>query len=505
MKYFVWKGLSTAPWSQVDAKIKNNKRYNSQKLSVNPYGITINGSKGYVYGGLASSEEELAVFKNLIPNSKFELIASEAKDYEEAEELLAEHVEKKDDYIIVRSENGKVEPVRTSYFHLTRRFGNAVIAKDPNKDMLKNFLNNKTFTGKEEDRTRNCSLIPTLFKLDKAQVKPDGDKIVCQFERIYDDNVVLKYLRKGAVFNAFLPFLGGDNSDTNTEYTFSNDSGENISFILPKQQTTRMLYLQLEDMQEGHITDVASKIYLVFNKDASESKGYAVFNNMGIDDFNQLQITENSDEELKTIYLYDGQMDYTFKFSCYTRNLPIPAVSEGLFAYVDGSSLKTGKQKEVYGTGVVLSENNTVRFCHSEGIAKGSNFIGEIQAVTELLKELDNMPKADTTVRIFFDNTAVGYYPYGLFGWKENQGGGEHKFVVEYKAALDRFIENHPDIKLSFEHLDAHCKIYGNEFADRIAKVENIGVADYEVALGYFEKRKKICTFDGVFSESFKM
>ncbi len=505
MNYFVWKGTTKTKWSVVEANVKNNESYNNQIISVNPYSIKDNGVQKYVYGGLASSEEKLAEFKNLIHDCEFELITNTARDYNEAEVLLSEKVEKHDKYILVRSEYGSIESFQTSYAHLIRKYGNATIAIDSKNDMLSKFIENKTFTGSEENRTHNCSVIPTLFKLDKTTVKSCGTNLTFQLERIYDDNVVLKYLKKGAIFNAFLPYIGEDKSDTNTTYTFVDNSGNDISFVLPSQMSTRMLYLQLDEMQQGCIENTNSIISVVFNKDASESKGYTTFNNMTIDDFNQLQITDESDESIKTIYLYDGQMGYTFKFSCYTKNLPIPALSDGLFAYVDGSSLKTGKEKEAYGTGVVLSENNTVRFCHSEGVAKGSNFIGEIQAVTELLKELNDMPDADTTVRIFFDNTAVGYYPHGLFGWKEQKKDDEHKYVVAYKETLDKFVDNHPSIKLVFEHLDAHCKIFGNEFADRIAKVENTGVEDEEVVPGYFAKRKNICTSNGVFSGSFRI
>ncbi|SOC17748.1 RNase H family protein [Pseudobutyrivibrio ruminis] len=503
MNYFVWKATTKTEWAIVETNVKNNKKYSNQIISVYPYSTKVNESKEYVYGGLATSKEELDIFKKLISDCDFVVIDSEEKDYDVAEASLAENVEKLDDYIIVRSEYGKIESLHTSFSHLIRKYGNAVIAKNQDKNMLDNFVSNKTFTGKE-NRTQNCSVIPTLFKLDKSSVRINGTKIIIQFERIYDDNVVLKYLKKGAVFNAFLPYIGEDKSDTNTTYTFVDNSGNDISFVLPSQMSTRMLYLQLDEMQKGFLTDIDTKIYLIFNKDASYSKGYVNFNNMTIDDFNQLQITDESDESIKTIYLYDGQMDYTFKFSCYTKNLPIPALSDGLFAYVDGSSLKTGKEKESYGTGVVLSQNNTVRFCHSEGAAKGSNFIGEVQAVTELLKELSNMSDEDTTVRIFFDNTAVGYYPHGLFDWKEQKKDDEHKYVVAYKETLDKFVENHPSIKLVFEHLDAHCKIFGNEFADRIAKVENTEVEDDEVAPGYFEKRKIVCANEGIFSDSFK-
>lgn len=505
MKYYVWKATTKSEWSIVEANVKNNKGYNNQKISVYPYNIKDNGVQKYIYGGLASSEEELAEFKNLIHDCEFELITNTARDYNEAEALLSEKVEKHDKYILVRSEYGSIESFQTSYAHLIRKYGNATIAKDSKNDMLSKFIENKTFIGSEEDRTQNCSVIPTLLKLDKSTVKSYNNNLTFPLERIYDDNVVLKYLKKGAIFNVYLPYIGDDKSDTNTTYTFYDNSDNDISFVLPNQMFTRMLYLQLDEMQQGCIENTNSIISVVFNKDASESKGYATFNNMTIDDFNQLQITDESDESIKTIYLYDGQMDYTFKFSCYTKNLPIPALSDGLFAYVDGSSLKTGKEKEVYGTGVVLSENNTVRFCHSEGVAKGSNFIGEIQAVTELLKELNNMPDADTTVRIFFDNTAVGYYPHGLFGWNEHKDDNEHKYVIAYKEALDKFVEKHPNVRLSFEHLDAHCKIFGNEFADRIAKVENTEVEDEEVAPGYFEKRNKACTTEGGFSNSFKI
>lgn len=505
MNYFVWKATTKTEWSIVEANVKNNEIYKNQIISVYPYSTTVDDTKVYVYGGLASSKEELDILKNLIPDCDFVLIDPEAKDYITAEGLLTENVEKHDDYIIVRSELGKIETFHTSYFHLVRMYGNAVIAKDPKNNLLNNFNENNTFTGSEENRTHNCSVIPTLFKLDKTTVKSCGTNLTFQLERIYDENIVLKYLKKGAIFNAYLPYIGKDISDTNTTYAFVDNSGNDISFVLPSQMSTRMLYLQLEEMQKGHLTNADSKISVVFNRDASESKGYTTFNNMTIDDFNQLQITGESDKSTQTIYLYDGQMDYTFTFSCYTKDLPIPALSDGLFAYVDGSSLKTGKEKEAYGTGVVLSENNTVRFCHSEGVAKGSNFIGEIQAVTELLKELNNMPDADTTVRIFFDNTAVGYYPHGLFGWKEHKEDVEHKYVVAYKETLDKFVENHPNVKLTFEHLDAHCKIFGNEFADRIAKVENTEVEDEEVAPGYFEKRKIVCASAGIFSDCFKV
>ena len=194
MKYYVWKATTKSEWPIVEANVKNHKGYNNQIISVNPYSIKDNGVQKYIYGGLASSEEELAEFKNLIPDCEFELITNTARDYNEAEALLSEKVEKHDKYILVRSEYGSIESFQTSYAHLIRKYGNATIAKDSKNDMLSKFIENKTFTGSEEDRTQNCSVIPTLLKLDKSTVKSCNYNLTFPFKRMYDNNVVLTYL-----------------------------------------------------------------------------------------------------------------------------------------------------------------------------------------------------------------------------------------------------------------------------------------------------------------------
>lgn len=532
--YVVWKADIKADCNELNNKLNNPEKGNDDEIKFwdfykngqrlyldQPYGVKIEGENYYRIGGVCTCSKVNYINKYLNDNFEFVNIeiSSEKLQYNDAEEKFASDVEKVNEYLIIRSSIGKIEASeKRSYAGLQRKYGTDGLYITGNIELKDNFDNNGVFVNVNKEKEEKSCLIPTLFQIDKGNLESKGGKIKGNIVGIYDNNIVSGFLANGNIFSASIPELKSSPDDVMTyNSVFSGD----FDLILPKNKKNKMLMLELHEKKEGEYSEeqrTASEVlaYLLFkiNKAGEPVKGSIEFN-LSEKEYEELIIEKHN---CKEVILFDEMMGYSFKFKCWTDILPVPGEDDGVFAYVDGSGTKTGGQEERYGTGVVFGINKHIYFCHSEGWGKGSNFTGEIVAATEALNNICNckpedmlledyklLKNYDKTIRIYFDNTALGYYPAGLFDERDNSSKADGK-VLEYKKARNGFYKKYKNAKLEFFHVDAHFDIFGNEMADRVAQV-NCSDSDErkrnKITENHESIREKICPKHGELSEAF--
>ena len=423
-------------------------------------------------------------------------------------------VERKSTYLVIRSEIGGIETKECSYSELKEICGNNALIdnvskskdgwKNPSDNVIRNFYENREILETENreileaDNSQNTCVIPTLFKLhtNKKHIVCKDDSFEVALERIYDNEVV-RHLKKDMIFNAVLPAFGAENRNKEYTYINKNDTNQKIVFKLPIEKDIKMLFMRLCDLRKGDASNddtfAQSVFAAIFNKKVySDIKGYVKFNR-AFEDYPSFEISKETSNKF---CLYDEAMGCSLIFECWTEYLPIPGESDGVFAYLDGSSEKRGKNEEKYGTGYVISNNKEIQFGHTEGSASEANYAGEIEAVTNILKNIGET----NNLKLYFDNTAVGYYPGKYFDWSKKKD----KWVVEYRNIYNDFVERCKDCNIEFVHIDAHFNVFGNEMADRLAQVCDGKLEDkQEYAEGYKKDRESVCPSDGSFSDSF--
>lgn len=423
-------------------------------------------------------------------------------------------VKKKSTYLVIRSEIGGIEIRECSYSELKEKCGNKALIenvskskdawKNPSDNVIRNFVENREILETENrekleaDNSQNTCVIPTLFKLHK-----NNKYITCEdgffevaLEKIYDNEVV-RHLKKDMIFNAVLPAFGAEKGNKEYTYINKNDTNQKIVFKLPIEKNIKMLFMRLCDLRKGDASNddtfAQSAFVAKFNKKEYPKKGYVKFN-MAFKDYPSFEIPKETSNKF---CLYDEAMGCSLIFECWTEYLPIPGESDGVFAYLDGSSEKTGKNEgEKYGTGYVISNNKEIQFGHTEGIASEANYAGEIEAVTNILKNIGKTKN----LKLYFDNTAVGYYPGKYFDWSNKKD----KWVIEYRNIYNDFVKSCKDCNIEFVHIDAHFSVFGNEMADRLAQVcDGKLVNKKEYVEGYKKDRESVCPNNGSFSDPF--
>ena len=187
-----------------------------------------------------------------------------------------------------------------------------------------------------------------------------------------------------------------------------------------------------------------------------------------------------------------------------------------MFVYVDGSSNSYNSKdlKNGYGTGYVISNNEEreIRFGHTTK-EDGSNYNAEMEAITNVLKNiLENIKEtkdleAYQNLKIYFDNTSVGYYPAKFHNWlKKDANSSAVEYCKTYVAYVGLFKEANMECNIEFIHVDAHFDVFGNEIADRLAQVNDSKLKDKrEYPEGYESAREKICPEGGQFSNPFTL
>ena len=357
---------------------------------------------------------------------------------------------------------------------------------------------------------RNKCLIPTLFQLDKPieERMNENDYFTVKVGSFCEEYI----LKIGMIFNAVLPAFGTGNKSKEYTYEEKANKENKIVFKLPSEKKTKMLFMRLCESKKGNASNddifvaicYKNKKYVKFNMSyekymPSEEKGYE-----------GLWISK---EEPKLFCLYDDAKGCSLLFECWTEYLPIPGESDGAFAYVDGSG-NPNDPKKGYGAGYVISNSNNgereIRFGHTTIKESGSNYDGEMEAVTNVLKNiLENIKEkkdleAYQNLKIYFDNTCVGYYPAKFHNWlkvnaKKNATPHAVEYCKTYVAYIGLFKEYNMECNIEFIHVDAHFGVFGNDMADRLAQINDSKLKE-EYVEGYESAREKICPEGGQFS-----
>lgn len=371
--------------------------------------------------------------------------------------------------------------------------GAAYLANCSEEKMNKLEENTKN-TEKEEYKMGTRTLIPTFFLMSEESVD-ETEKFVCRkLIRTYDDNIKnqlngssskKKVFGPGSIFNAYLPNLQKvtDGQKYSNEYKYKTNNAE-LTFYLPEiKNNNRMLYMQLlEDVEEAQDAPIIQELcdieseegvreYLEQWKETVFAK--VVFRDNGNSKGEFLCLRESYEADwqknhAKYLVVKDEAIDQTYIFKCWVEELPIPGKSDVpyVYAYVDGSS----GDGEKYGSGSILCDKRDVYMSHDYGNDSGRNFTGECISAANVFyylcenKEKKFAQEKVKELRIFFDNTNVGYVPVELFKH-------EKEAAKDMWDAIHTFQEKYNKTKVVFIHVDAHTAIYGNEMADRLATV----------------------------------
>lgn len=420
--------------------------------------------------------------------------------YEAAEVYFMKSSSK--EYMMIRCAGKQsLETEKTTWSQLQYECGKHIVAREVKKTDINTMILN---LGSDEERKAisvfeeateietGLELMPTLFRMVLPERKIDLKDSVGRIplDRIYDDNIVTKFLKRGVKLNAFLPRVNQETSDSegNASYCFYSETHK-LPFPLPIGMVDRMLVMKLTTIEKGSPSDALmnqcfAKVTFINSVDRwgfeIVNKGHFEFTdeNYTYRKYNELS---SLSKDKKGLVLYDEEMDRTFMFECEIEQLPIPGETTGIYAYVDGSSTKKGEdsstetgEEETYGAGVVLNVDKDVFFGRKEDVAHGANYAGELVAATIALNQMTDMSfeKEPERVRIFFDNTAIGYKPLGIHDKESKKSNDEKEDVgTPYMVAIDEFRKKYLNTIVEFIHVDGHTKIMGNEMADYIAQV----------------------------------
>lgn len=328
----------------------------------------------------------------------------------------------------------------------------------------------------------HTSLIPTLFKFKVGIIAKFENKIEMELARVYDDNIRDKYMQKGNVYNALLPYFETPRS---TLYSYSGNS--QIDFKLRKKPNNRMLMMKLIGMgEEVSAYEKKCFAYVDFFKPAKKAPKGRIQLNYGLNAYEKLTDLD----EKKYLILDDQNKNIQYVFECWIEQLPMPGVDSGIYAYLDGTSNNDTNPEDI-AAGYVVNIGTDVYFGRQESNDIGRNVSAEYLAATNVLQNLPAYGEF-ASITMYFDNINVGYVGAGLYN-------PDKPFGIRYKKALEDFMEKNPNTKLQFVHTDSHSYIYGNEMADQMAQGKERKLM--ELAKNFKENREKICPVDGKFSE----
>ena len=368
--------------------------------------------------------------------------------------------------------------------------------------------------------------------------------------RKYDDNVLRQLngttkkqivLGKGSVFNAYLPNLEKVTNALKHDisrtfcYTGINGKEEQLTFLLPQiENNNKMLYMELISINNDEDIEGVKKLlkmrlsaeneqedeetinaFLIENKETVFAKVIFWAKNdvrykKGSDDkynnYGKFLCTKENyckmweKDSAKYIFVTDEDVNIHYIFKCWMEELPIPGQSDvpSVFAYVDGSAAGS-----TFGAGAILCMND-ILMSYDSGEAKEANFASECIALTNVFKYLckreDNYFQENSIdeVHIYFDNTQLGYVPVEMYAHEKDVSKDMWNIIGEFE-------KKYPNIKLVFEHVDAHTAIYGNEMADRLATVKIINDEPKDARIG---REKLMNTRNAIWSNgdnSFKL
>lgn len=138
--------------------------------------------------------------------------------------------------------------------------------------------------------------------------------------------------------------------------------------------------------------------------------------------------------------------------------------------YTDGCCLKNGKQDAIGGIGVFFGDNDNRNISKKLDGLKQTNNRAELMAVIEALK----VKEISLPITIYTDSKYVqnGITTW-IKNWKKNYwktSTGKDVLNSDLWISLDLLVNKYSCNDLKFIHCKAHCGIYGNEEADRLAK-----------------------------------
>ncbi len=328
-------------------------------------------------------------------------------------------------------------------------------------------------------------VIPTLFKFEKLLKQPSGN-VGGVLVRVYDNNIRDKYMKKEYVYNALLPYFP---KSAKAVYRYQGDG--NMQFLLPVKPNNRMLFMKLIGDDEA-VTEYEDKWFakaIFFSKADKEfnknQKGSVEFN-CDMDAYGELEELK----EEKYLIMEDHSNNKKYVFECWIEQLPVPGMTEGIYAYVDGSSGDKNRPEGI-GSGCVVNIGKEIYLAHWEGSDSGRNVSAEYFAATKVFEHFPREMKELKEIYIYYDNNNVGYVPADLYNPASIYG-------QDYAKAIKAFEKDYPEVLINFIHTDGHSGIYGNEMADQVAEWKTDALKD--LPAGYQEERAKLCPEDGSYS-----
>lgn len=332
----------------------------------------------------------------------------------------------------------------------------------------------------EEENT--ISLVPTLFKMSSSIISKNQDGIEMSLVRVYDDTIRDKYMQKGNVYNALLPYF-----ETTRSEIYSYKGKNQIDFKLRKKPNNRMLMMKLIDKGES-VSNYENECFAhaEFFAVPNKSKKGKIQLNYSLDAYEKIEtLGEN-----KYLIVDDQKKQIRYVFECWIEQLPMPGIDKGVYVYLDGSSNNDTNPEDI-GAGYVVNIGTDVYFGHEDSNDSGRNVSAEYLAATNVFK---NLPEMGTfaSVTIYFDNINVGYVGAGLYH-------PDKSFGKNYISTFEAFKEKYPNTKVKFVHTDSHSYIFGNEMADQMAQGKEKDLM--KLAKDFKENRDKICSRDGRFSD----
>lgn len=128
--------------------------------------------------------------------------------------------------------------------------------------------------------------------------------------------------------------------------------------------------------------------------------------------------------------------------------------------FVDGSYNSNTNE---YGCGVYIKCGNKERIIVDKGLCQenGRNVEGEVAAATIAITSVLNSKNIDS-IALYHDYQGVGSWADG--DWKANK-----TYSKKYQSFVGR--ARNKGLKISFEHVDGHTGVLGNEYADKLAKM----------------------------------
>ena len=128
--------------------------------------------------------------------------------------------------------------------------------------------------------------------------------------------------------------------------------------------------------------------------------------------------------------------------------------------WVDGSY---NSETHDYGYGVYMNDGEKQRILYGRGQceANGRNVEGEVQASRKALETVSIMPQY-TSCTIYHDYEGIGK-------WADKAWSANKAYTQAYARFVDKIRANGLDV--TFEHVDGHTGVEGNEYVDKLAKI----------------------------------